>query len=181
MTSSLRVGSPVHAGDPIPIEGARLLLNGPTIRALVVYEEPTPAEVEAVETGPVELGVYHADGVAAVAFRVGEPGTPGRIETHAPLVLLDGAAHVNGVTGGPCSQARSLTLALCQAEGTVVRAVRSLAVPAEVVEAARRAVRAQAARFGCAADARRAHRSALRRSTVCDLMRGAVARVRIEG
>ena len=181
MNSPLRVGAPASVGDSVPIEGARLFLDGPAIRVVVVYEEPTPAEVAAVETGPVEIGVYHADGVAAVVLQVGEPGDPGRIEAHAPLVLLDRAAHVDLVAAGSCSQTWSVTLALCQAEGTVVRAVRSLGAPAGVVEAARRAAHAQAARFGCAADARRAHRSALRRSTVCDLMRRAVARVRIEG
>lgn len=181
MSSPLRVGAPASVDDSFPIEGARLLFDGPAIRVVLVYEEPTPAEVAAVETGPVQLGVYHADGVAAVALQVGEPGDPGRIEAHAPLVLFDRAAHVDLVAAGSCSLTWTVTLVLCQAEGTVVRAVRSLGAPAEVIEAARCAAHAQAARFGCAADARRTHRSVLRRSTVGDLMRGAVARVRIAG
>ena len=178
----LRVGRPALAGGPpAPIEGARLLLDGPALRLVVVYHEPTPAEVAAVERGPVDLGVYHDGGLAALAAQIGAPGDPGRVEVKVPLLLLDRAAHTDGVGAGEPPDAYPAEVALCQARGTVVQALRPLTVPAALVLAARKAAHAQAAQFGSVGDALRAHERGLRLLTVRDLLDRAVARARIVG
>ena len=180
----LRVGEPAFQdGPPLPIDGARLCMNGPLIRLLIGYHEPTPSEMEAVRSGAVELGVFHDGGVAAVAVRVGEEGGRWRIEARASLILLDVPAHIDGVggDGAPTTSpdAYPAELALCDPGEAVVVALRHLMLPEPIVTAARRAAHAQAARFETPGAAIRTHERALRTRTVRHLMEHATARVRI--
>lgn len=181
---TLKVGEPAFPdGPPLTLEGARLLLDGPLIRLLIVYFEPTAEEVRAVESGDVELGIYHENGVAAVVARVGEHGEHWLIEARAPLILLDVDAHIDGVGGDGAPAAPPelypAELALCGTQRGIVHAVRQILVPVELVHAARRAAHAQAARFESVAAAIRAHECGLRGRTVRAMMDAAAVRARI--
>ena len=182
---TLRVGEPAWTGGPpLPIEGARLLLDGPRIRLLLGYHDPTESEIHAVRSAAVELGIFHDDGVAAVAARIGEADGRWIVEACAPLILLDADAHVDNVRAESHRSAPPdtypATLALCDSEDATVRALRHLHVPASVVHAARRAAHAQAARFESVAAAIRVHERALRYRTVGDLMHASAVQARIE-
>ncbi|OZC01399.1 hypothetical protein BSZ36_17075 [Rubricoccus marinus] len=175
-TPPFTVGRPVLLdGPPPPLEGARLLLDGPVPRLLVVYHEPTPEEIAAVQLGRADLGLYHRDGVAALAARFGEPTDPARVEVLAPLVLFG-----RSVDPGPPAL-RTAQVALCDAARLLVRSLRSVSLPAAFLHAARCASRVQTARFASAAAAVRAHEAALRALTVPDALRCAVARAHLRG
>lgn len=180
---TLRVGEPaVPGGPPLPIEGARLHLDGPLVQLLVGYHEPTASEVEAVESGEVELGVYHEEGIAAIVARAGERAGYWHVETCAPLILLNAAAHVDGLddVSSTGSDTYPAELALCESEHRLVYALRRLRVPAPIICAARRAAHAQANRFQSVAAAVQAHELGLRYRTVREMMDLATARARIE-
>ena len=175
---ALRVGEPASAsGPPLPIEGARLFFGGPCPRFLIGYHQPTAPEVSAVESGDVEVGVYHRDGVAAVVVRAGERPGHWLVEACAPLRPSDVYAQAVGGDGAPARPAAPYVaeLALCDtaddARG-VVRAVRRLVVPAPVVAAAHRTALAQTPLL----TSRAATARALRALTVRHLMDHAVTR-----
>lgn len=175
--NTLRVGAPaLDGGPPLPIEGARLFLNGPRVRLLIIYHEPTPDEVEAIQSADIELAVYHENGIAAVVARAGEADGYWRVEARAPLILLDVEEHMDGAS----QEHVRAEMALCGTERSIVRAIRNFLVPASVVRAACKAAHAQAARFSSVAAAVRAHECILRSHTVRSMTERAVARVRID-
>jgi len=181
---TLAVGEPaVVGGPPLPIEGARLVLNGRRIRVLIGYHEPTPSEIKAVRTAEVELGLFNTDEVAAVAIRAGQDNGHWLIETHAPLILPDTPLHRNGVGGDATSSSEvyPIELALCETDHSIVCALRRLLVPVSFVRAARNAAHAHLARVECVRTAIRMHERVLRFRTIRELMQGSEVRLRIPG
>ena len=181
---TLAVGEPaIVGGPPLPIEGARLDLAGPSVRLLIGYHEPTPSEIQAVESADVELGIFDDDGVAAIAIRAGRDPGHWPIETYAPLILVDTDAHRGGLerVAEPPPEVFPVELALCETDRTIVRALRRLLVPGSFVRVAWSAAHAQAARFTCIRTAIRAHECVLRFRTVRELMQHSIVRTRIPG
>ena len=140
-----------------------MTLAGPALCLTLVYEEPTEQEARAVETGPVALGIYHADGITALALRAGHLDDPDRVKASAPLILIDDEGHV--VTALADAHARTawpVHLTLCDTADGTVRVVQSVETPPELVASARQATRAQASRFASASEAAVEHTLRLR-------------------
>lgn len=178
----LRVGSPALPRGPFTsLEGGRVTFDGTVLRLLVACDQPTDPEVEAVARGPVDLAVYHRNGLAALVAVVGVPADPGYLETCAPLVLDRYHRDPHATRGVPDVEAICVQLVLCQACDMVARAVRDLTVSPHLSRALHEAAHTQARRFDGAADAMRAHEVGLRTLTVEHLLRHAVVRDRTAG
>lgn len=179
---SLRVGSPALPRGPFTaLEGGRLAFDGTVLRLLVACDQPSDTEVEAVEAGPVDLAVYHRDGLAALVAVVGVPADPGHLQAHAPLVLDRYHRDPRATRGVPDVEGVRVQLVLCQARDMVVRAIRDLTVSPHLSRALHEAAHAQAYRFDAAADASRVHEIGLRALTVEHLLRHAAVRDRVAG
>lgn len=173
----LRVGFPALPRGPFTsLEGGQVTFNGTVLRLLVACDRPTDPEVDAVARGPVDLAVYHRDGLAALVAVAGVPEDPGHLETCAPLVLDRYHRDPHVTRGMPDIDAVRVQLVLCQARDMVVRAVRDLTVSPRLSRAVHEAAHAQASRFNGANDATRAHEIGLRVLTVEHLLRHASAR-----
>lgn len=194
MAYVLRVGerATTSTGDAValPIEGARAFVDGDVVRVLLAFVDLAGPEHQAIEQGPVELGLFADGGVAALLLRIGEPEGSALIEAKAPLNVLDHDARFNGclhtspgsgrVSLRRCEEApRTVELVLCDSDTHVVQALRRVSVSADLAETIREAVRLQAATFACAAEVDRATLHATRTATVDDLMARAEKRDRI--
>ena len=119
MTYSFHVDepAPTRPGSP-PRPGEGWTLFGPGgLQVLVALTEPDEAEVDAVERGPIALGVRDTTAESALLVEVGEPQGAGHLSAEAPLA------------GRPSWWSADVELALCDGEG-VVRAVRRFHGPA---------------------------------------------------
>lgn len=178
----LRVGFPALPRGPFTfLEGGQVTFDGTVLRLLVACDRPTAPEVDAVARGPVDLAVYHRDGLAALVAVVGVPEDPGHLETCAPLVLDRYHRDPHVRRRMPNIDTICVQLVLCQARDMVVRAVRDLTVSPRLSRALHEAAHAQARRFDGADDATRAHKIGLRALTVGHLLRHASARDHTSG
>ena len=177
-----RVGVPALSDGPRTLlEGGQIAFDGATVQFILAVDRPTRSEVRAVARGPVELGLYHLDGLAAVVVVAGDPRSPGYLEASAPLLLDRYEATPHPAPHGDRPDAVRVQLVLCQAHDAVVRVVRDGAVPHPLARAIQKAAHTQAQRFAVAPDAVRAHEVGLRALTAAYLLRHAVARTRLAG
>lgn len=113
MTHLFHVGEPAstRSGSPLVARGgeARAVVGPGGIQIVIVVDEPSRAQQEAVETGAVSLGVVDGPRASALLVRVGEPGRQGHIEAEAEIEA--------GIWWGA-----DVELALCDGLG-IVRAV----------------------------------------------------------
>ncbi|MDT7858228.1 hypothetical protein RQM47_16385 [Rubrivirga sp. S365] len=118
MTHVFTVGEPAppSAVDvaAIPLGGGRAGVAEGGVQIVLRVDDPTQDTCEALQRGPVALGLREApSGAAAVLVEVGAPGSPGHLAAEAAVDLPEGAA----------PPPPDVELALCDAGG-VVRAVR---------------------------------------------------------
>lgn len=145
MSYTLRLGhrATTTASGPvrIPIEGARAVLDRGAVVVLVGYCDPSPAECAAVERGPVELALLAGEAVAALLFQIGSEGDPGCVTSAAPVNVLDPDAEPGGFLDE--ASPAPVRFALCDSETGVVRALREVDPPADLLADLREACRAQ--------------------------------------
>ena len=135
MSYTLRLGhrAATTASGPvrIPIEGARAVLDQGAVVVLVGYCDPSPAECAAVERAPVELALLAGEAVAALLFQIGAEGDPGCVTSAAPVNVLDPDAEPGGFLDE--ASPAPVRFALCDSETGVVRALREVDPPADLL------------------------------------------------
>lgn len=164
---TLQIGRPARlGGHPVrlPVEGARAFVAAEALAALLSFEDPSPDEVAAVASGPVEAAAFTETGTAALPLRLGLPGRPGFVETVAPVERETDTVPPR------------LLVALCDAEDHVVRALRACTLPDAIATALCAGLRRQRRAFRCPEAARLATLRAVGTVPVADLFCRATAR-----
>ena len=138
------VGQPYHPHRKIWEQTPQFNLRGGEAELLLFLDRPTPEEVQAVKSSPAEFGLYHQTDQVVLCYRF-DPGIPW---SDAPFTIHRVPVTERVVPDpdalGPETRA-VLSIALVNARGGEIRALRSVTLSPAFTRALYTAVRDQAA------------------------------------